>query len=101
MKERTSPYRYLAIFTTGEQTHDNTSLVLQNISLQDTINRRERQIEFNVKRMNNGGIVSGDYYTEEQASEVKGCCSDKVTKRRMGTDRKPTPTDFMWCGVAR
>ncbi len=70
LKERTSPYRYLSIFNTGEQPHDNTSLILQNISLQDSINRRERQIEFNVKRMNNGGIVSGDFYTEEQASQA-------------------------------
>ena len=70
LKERTSPYRYLAIFSTGEQPHDNTSLVLQNISLQDKINRRDSQIEDNVKNMNNGIVVSGTAFTEEQASQA-------------------------------
>lgn len=70
LKDRTSPYRYLSIFNTGEQPHDNTSLILQNISQQDKINRREVQIENNVKGMNNGGVVSGTAFTEEQAAQA-------------------------------
>lgn len=70
LKELLSPYRYLSIFNTGEQPHDNTSLILQNIPLQDRINRRDTQIEDNVKNMNNGIVVSGTAFTEEQASQA-------------------------------
>lgn len=70
LKELTNPYRFLAIFSTGEQPHDNTSLVLQNISQQDKINRREVQIERNVEGMNNGIVVSGTSFTEEQAAQA-------------------------------
>lgn len=70
LKERLSPYRYLSVFNTGEQPHDNTSLILQNIPLQDIINRREIQIERNVEGMNNGMVVNGEYFTEEQASQA-------------------------------
>ena len=70
LKSFTSPYRYLSIFSTGEQPHDSTSLILQNLGQQDKINRREWQIDFNVRRMMQGIVVSGDYYTEEQAAQV-------------------------------
>jgi hypothetical protein len=70
LKEILSPYRYLSIFNTGEQPHDNTSLILQNIPLQDKINRRDNQIDDNVKNMNNGIVVSGTAFTEEQASQA-------------------------------
>lgn len=70
LKEKLSPYRYLSIFNTGEQPHDNTSLILQNVPLQDTINRRSIQIDKNVEGMNNGMVVSGTAFTEEQASQA-------------------------------
>ena len=70
LDEPTAPYRFLAIFSTGEQPHDNTSLILQNIPQQDKINRREQQIEQNVQGMNNGMVVSGTAFTEEQASQA-------------------------------
>lgn len=70
LKAMPAPYVFLSIFNTGEQPHDNTSLVLQNIAAQDRINRRENQIEQNVKGMNNGMVVSGTAFTEEQASQA-------------------------------
>lgn len=70
LDEPTAPYRFLGIFSTGEQPHDNTSLILQNLSQQDKINRREVQIDRNVEGMNNGMIVSGTAFTEEQASQA-------------------------------
>ena len=60
----------MAIFSTGEQPHDNTSLILQNLSQQDKINRREVQIDRNVEGMNNGMVVNGDMFTEEQAAQA-------------------------------
>lgn len=69
-KERKSPYVFINIFSTGLQPHDETSLILQNIPIQDKINRRERQIDDNVKGMNNGMVVSGTAFTEEQATQA-------------------------------
>lgn len=70
LKKPSAPYRFLSIFNTGEQPHDNTSLILQNIPQQDKINRREVQIDKNVQGMNDGLVVSGTYFTEEQASQA-------------------------------
>jgi len=70
LKEPTAPYRFLTVFNTGIQPHDETSLILQNIPVQDQINRRERQIDKNVEGMNNGLIVSGKAFTEDQASQA-------------------------------
>ncbi len=70
LDEPTAPYRFLAIFNTGEQPHDNTSLILQNLAGQDEVNRRKVQIDRNVEGMNNGMVVSGTAFTEEQASQA-------------------------------
>lgn len=64
-----SPYIGLAIFSTGLQPHDETSLILQNIGIQDMVNRRWRQIDRNVEGMNNGMVVDG-VFTAEQASQA-------------------------------
>lgn len=85
LKERTSPYRYLSIFSTGLQPHDETSLIQQNIPLQDSVNTMARQIEYNVKSMNNGGVVN-KAFTEEQASQVASAVRRGVWIRTPNTD---------------
>lgn len=70
LKEPTAPYVFLSVFSTGQQPHDETSLILQNISNQDRVNRRNAQIDKNVDSMNNGMVVSGRSFTEEQASQA-------------------------------
>lgn len=65
-----APYVFLSVFSTGQHPHDDTSLIIQNIPMQDMVNKRFRQIDKNVDSQNNGMIVSGDYYTKEQAAEV-------------------------------
>lgn len=70
LDEPSAPYRFLSIFSTGEQPHDNTSLILQNLGGQDEVNRRKVQIDRNVEGMNNGIVVSGTAFTEEQASQA-------------------------------
>lgn len=70
LKEMAYPYLFLSIFSTGQQPHDETSLIDQNIPSQDRINRRLHQIEKNVDGMNNGMVVSGTAFTEEQASQA-------------------------------
>lgn len=69
-KEIQAPYVFLAVFNVGLHPHDDTSLITQNISIQDLINRRWRQIDRNVEGMNNGMVVSGKSFTEEQASQA-------------------------------
>lgn len=68
-KQPRTPYIGLSVFTTGLQPHDETSLVLQNIGIQDMINRRWSQIDFNVDSMNNG-LAVGNAFTEAQASQA-------------------------------
>lgn len=69
-KEPKSPYVFLSIFSSGLHPHDDTSLILQNITIQDLVNRRWRQIDKNTEGMNNGMVVSGTSFTEEQASQA-------------------------------
>ena len=67
LKNPQSPYVFLSIFSLGTQPHDDTSLVEQNISKQNLINKRWQQIDHNVDGMNNGLVVSG-LFTEDQAA---------------------------------
>ena len=54
------PYVFLSVFNIGKHPHDDTTLVTQNLSKQDTINKRQRQIDKNVDWMNGGWAVSGE-----------------------------------------
>jgi hypothetical protein len=97
LKERTSPYRYLSVFSTGLQPHDETSLILQNIGLQDSVNGTLRQIEKNVQSMNNGMVVSGKSFTEDQAAQASSALRRGVSIRvpngdvREAVQRFPAP----------
>jgi hypothetical protein len=64
------PYIFLSIFSLGKRPHDETSLIQQNIPLQDLINRRYQQIDKNVDSQNNGVVLSGKAFTKEQAAEA-------------------------------
>lgn len=54
------PYIFLSIFNLGKHPHDDTTLITQNLSKQDVINKRQRQIDKNVDWMNGGWAVSGE-----------------------------------------
>lgn len=66
------PYIFLAVFNLGNQPVDNTSLIGQNLSNQDRLNKRNRQIDKNVDSMNGGMVVSLERsgLTKEQAKGV-------------------------------
>jgi len=64
------PYLFLSIFSIGRRPHDETSLMWQNIPLQDVVNRRYQQIDRNVDSQNNGIVLSGTHFTKEQAAEA-------------------------------
>lgn len=69
-KQPEIPYIFLTVFNQGIQPHDDTGLVYQTIPLQDQVNERTRQIEFNVKKQNNGIALNGLFYTKEQSSQA-------------------------------
>lgn len=69
---RRMPYIPISIFNIGKHPWDDTSLMQQNISLQDMLNRRMRQIDRNIDNMNNGIVLSGDHFTREQAANAAG-----------------------------
>jgi len=52
------------VFNLGEHPHDDTSLIEQAISLQDTVNKRARQIDKNADEMNNGWVVNSQFDKE-------------------------------------
>ena len=62
-----SPYIFLSIFSTRTQPHDDTSLFMQNMSIQDMINRRFRQIDDQANLTNNGLVVNGAFNSEQAA----------------------------------
>lgn len=66
------PYILLSVFNLGKQPVDDTSLIGQNLSNQDVINKRIRQIDKNADSMNGGMAVSLEKagMTEGQAAKV-------------------------------
>lgn len=66
------PYNFLVVFSLGDQPVDKTSLIGQNLSNQDRINKRNRQIDKNADNMNEGLVVSLERagLTESQAKQV-------------------------------
>lgn len=64
------PYVFLSIYNLGKHPHDDTSLIQQNLPLQDLINKRLLQIDKNADNANGGLAMSGDAFTEEQAAKA-------------------------------
>lgn len=85
LDEPSAPYTFLAVFSTGLQPHDETSLISQNIGLQDMVNRRYRQIDDNVRKMNNGLVVSNKF-TDSQASQAASALARGTAIRAAGDD---------------
>lgn len=66
------PYEFISVFNLGDRPMDKTSLISQNLSNQDRLNKRNRQIDKNADRMNGGMVVSRERsgLTEGQAKNV-------------------------------
>lgn len=64
------PYTFLAVFTLGEQPHDVTGLIEQNIPNQRRITRRTEQIDYNLSRANNSDVFSEDNFNQETAKQA-------------------------------
>lgn len=78
------PFMFLNVFSLGRQPHDETSVIEQVIPLQDSVNKRTRQIDKNADDMNNGWVVSNKFSKDEAKN-----LADAI--RRGGVARAPTP----------
>lgn len=79
-----APYIFLGVFKTGLQPHDDTSLILQNITLQDQVNKRYKQLDKNVDSQNNGIVVDGRLMDQAQAAEAAAALRKGAAIRVMG-----------------
>lgn len=64
------PYTFLSVFSFGEQPHDVTGLIEQNIPNQRRISRRTEQIDYNLSRANNSDIFSQKNFNQETAKQA-------------------------------
>ncbi|MBI5732615.1 hypothetical protein HY967_01505 [Candidatus Jorgensenbacteria bacterium] len=93
------PYRFLSVFSLGDQPMDKTSLIQQNLSNQDLLNKRNKQIDKNADGMNGGMVVSlaRSGLTQAQAKNVTSALSKGGTvvipdgAPREAIDRYPAP----------
>ena len=93
------PYIFLSVFNLGKHPYDETSLVEQNLSNQDLLNKRNKQIDKNIDGMNGGWVISGENsgLTKEQSSQavdalrkgdaiyIPSGTPDQAIKRQVGT----------------
>jgi hypothetical protein len=88
-----APYVFLGVFKTGIQPHDDTSLILQNITLQDQVNKRYKQLDRNVDSQNNGIVVDGRLMDQAQAAEAASAKRKGAAIRVMGDVRSAVSFD--------
>lgn len=67
---RKKPYVFLSVFNLQNHPYDDTGIIKQVLALQDSVNKRKRQIDKNIDSVNGGYVVSGDAFSKEQAGEV-------------------------------
>ncbi len=64
------PFTFLTVFSNGQQPHDITGLIEQNIPNQNRISKREIQIDRNLDNANNGLALSGDNFNQETGKQA-------------------------------
>lgn len=64
------PYTFLTVFSLGEQPHDITGLIEQNIPNQRMVTRRTEQIDYNLSRQNNSDVFSETNFNQETAKQA-------------------------------
>lgn len=64
------PYTFLSVFSFGDQPHDVTGLIEQNIPNQRRITRRTEQIDYNLSRANNSDVFSEANFNQETAKQA-------------------------------
>lgn len=64
------PYTFITVFSLGEQPHDITGLIEQNIPNQRRVSRRTEQIDYNLSRQNNSDVFSEVNFNQETAKQA-------------------------------
>jgi len=64
------PYTFLSVFSFGDQPHDSTGLLEQNIPNQRRVTRRTEQIDYNLSRANNSDVFSQNNFNQETAKQA-------------------------------
>lgn len=64
------PYTFLSVFSFGNQPHDVTGLIEQNIPNQRRISRRTEQIDTNLSNANNSYVFSENNFNQETARQA-------------------------------
>lgn len=64
------PYTFLSVFSLGEQPHDITSLIEQNIPNQNLVTRRIYQIDLNLSKANNSDLFSEDNFNQQTGKQA-------------------------------
>lgn len=64
------PYTFLSVFSLGDQPHDITGLIEQNIPNQRRVSRRTDQIDYNLSRANNSDVFSEENFNQETATQA-------------------------------
>jgi len=64
------PYTFLSVYSLGEQPHDITGLIEQNIPNQNRITKRTNQIDSNISKGNNSDIFSENNFNQETAKQA-------------------------------
>lgn len=88
------PYLFLVMYNLGDQPVDNTSTTTQNLSNQDIINKRQKQIDKNADNMNNGLVVSLER-SGLTASQAKGV-TEALRKGGVVGIPAGAPQDAVW-----
>lgn len=68
--EPRKPYTFLSIFTLGDQPHDLTSLIEQNIPNQNLISKEVHQLDYNISRNNNSTAFSENNFNQQTAKQA-------------------------------
>jgi hypothetical protein len=64
------PYTFLTVYSLGEQPHDITNNMEQNIPNQNLITKRTMQIDVNLSRQNNSEAFSENNFNQETAKQA-------------------------------
>lgn len=64
------PYTFLSVFSLGEQPHDITGLIEQNIPNQNLVTRRTLDIDRNLRRANNSLGLSANNFNQQTGKQA-------------------------------
>lgn len=65
------PYSFISVFNLGRHPHDDTTLVEQSIPLQDSVNKRDRQIDKNADDANSGWVFNNQFSENDAKSALR------------------------------